>query len=454
MKKFKKKSLLLALIAVFSLGFVVNVNADVPTAATCKDGIIYTNIYYFLDANVCRDTDNDCTGEDPFYTTNYTTQGYYAPNVLGGISASVLDENLRSQSELNTSMKRIEIVSGSTDTGLEKMSINTFYTNFLASDRTDNNKHIRHEVNHTWQRVRSSGVPTEELSNYTQLQDKSVAQLVNASIKTTDASVISYVGYNLNNNGKFTLQINRLYSSGITKYAGNSFQPVSATTDNSSTAKNWYLNPAAYYIQYCVKGTGSQSNPDTPTDTNPGTTSKVLRYDANGGEGAPSEQVFNDSTIVNKNTLPTRTGYTFLGWALTKDGDVKYKPGDTYTGDSATLYAIWQKGFKVIYYANGGNDAPAEQTSGDGACIKLSETKPTQTNMNFLGWSTNKDAVEANKDYAPGTEYCGKNGNLELYAVWQSKTGIGTHIAAFAVTAVIAGAALVIAKKKDLFRQI
>ena len=42
--------------------------------------------------------------------------------------------------------------------------------------------------------------------------------------------------------------------------------------------------------------------------------------------------------------MPTRSGYTFLGWSLDKKDDVAdYQPGDSYTVTEAiTLYAIWK----------------------------------------------------------------------------------------------------------------
>ena len=49
--------------------------------------------------------------------------------------------------------------------------------------------------------------------------------------------------------------------------------------------------------------------------------------------------------LTLSSTVPTRTGYTFLGWATSADADAaEYQPGDSYTDDAdVTLYAVWQE---------------------------------------------------------------------------------------------------------------
>lgn len=86
-----------------------------------------------------------------------------------------------------------------------------------------------------------------------------------------------------------------------------------------------------------------------------------LTYNANGGSGAPSAQTGNNSststsanvTFTIPNTTPTRSGYTFLGWAESGSAATpSYYAGSTYTFSasstssssptSKTLYAVWQ----------------------------------------------------------------------------------------------------------------
>ena len=67
----------------------------------------------------------------------------------------------------------------------------------------------------------------------------------------------------------------------------------------------------------------------------------TIKYDANGGTGAPADQsfVYNSGATISE-TTPTRTGYTFVNW---KYGDSTFDPGDavpTGWGDF-TLQAQW-----------------------------------------------------------------------------------------------------------------
>ena len=71
--------------------------------------------------------------------------------------------------------------------------------------------------------------------------------------------------------------------------------------------------------------------------------SYTVAYNANGGSGAPSSQTkYYGVDLTLRSTTPTRTGYTFQGWATSANGSVAYQAGGTYTSNEAvTLYAVW-----------------------------------------------------------------------------------------------------------------
>lgn len=72
----------------------------------------------------------------------------------------------------------------------------------------------------------------------------------------------------------------------------------------------------------------------------------TIRYDANGGTGAPGSQIKNPTfTITLSRTEPIREGYTFLGWATSPTAtDPEYLPGSEFNTDAeTTLYAVWEK---------------------------------------------------------------------------------------------------------------
>lgn len=145
----------------------------------------------------------------------------------------------------------------------------------------------------------------------------------------------------------------------------------------------------------------------------------TVSYNANGGSGAPGAQVKTyGTTLTLSSTKPTRTGYTFKGWATSSSGGVAYAAGGNYTANaSVTLYAVWQiNTYTVSYNANGGSGAPGSQSKTYGKNLTLSSTKPTRTNYDFLGWATSKSASSA--QYSSGGTYTA-NASVTLYAVWK-----------------------------------
>lgn len=151
-----------------------------------------------------------------------------------------------------------------------------------------------------------------------------------------------------------------------------------------------------------------------------GLPSYAVRYDANGGTGAPSLQVKRyGETLTLSTAKPTRTGYTFQGWATSASATTPvYSAGASYTANAAVvLYAVWKANtYTVKYNANGGTGAPANQTKTYGLTLKLSSTKPTRTNHTFKGWATSASATAAT--YASGANFT-ENVNITLYAVWE-----------------------------------
>ena len=78
----------------------------------------------------------------------------------------------------------------------------------------------------------------------------------------------------------------------------------------------------------------------------PSSITYTITYNANGGSGAPSNQTKTHGTALTlSSTVPTRTGYTFQGWATSSTATTAaYQPGGSYTNNaSVTLYAVWEK---------------------------------------------------------------------------------------------------------------
>lgn len=147
----------------------------------------------------------------------------------------------------------------------------------------------------------------------------------------------------------------------------------------------------------------------------------TISYNANGGSGAPASQTkVHGTAITIPTTVPTRSGYAFLGWNSSSTAtSATYSAGGSFTANkTVTLYAVWSAdSFIVSYNANGGSGAPASQTKKYGVALTLSTTKPTRTNYTFLGWGVSANSTTV--AYSAGGSYT-NNASITLYAIWES----------------------------------
>lgn len=242
---------------------------------------------------------------------------------------------------------------------------------------------------------------------------------------------------------KFTVKINASWETyyegaqtnyGMTATSGGTTATISAFDGTKRSSGS-----GTFTGTYSISGNGSATKTITVTFKNfntdngdsatknvtfsvtvPAWTSYTIKYNANGGSGAPGNQTkWKDQALTLSSTKPTRTGYSFLGWSTSSSATTAtYAAGGSYTANAAaTLYAVWKANtYTIKYNANGGSGAPANQTKTYGKTLTLSSTIPTRTNYNFLGWSTSSSATTAT--YAAGGSYTSNSG-ATLYAVWE-----------------------------------
>lgn len=188
----------------------------------------------------------------------------------------------------------------------------------------------------------------------------------------------------------------------------------------------------------------------------------TISYNANGGTGAPASQTKTHGTALTlSSTIPTRTGYSFKGWALSKadadNGTWYYQAGGSCgKNEDLTLYATWSENkLTVNYYSNYATSAfdDAENAVGADKNVKvwtgeiyydndyttyglanysnsggsLYMTRTGYTGTGDWGTSTNGGTlINENTGYATGqalAKALGKdlsNGNasINLYAQW------------------------------------
>ncbi len=190
-------------------------------------------------------------------------------------------------------------------------------------------------------------------------------------------------------------------------------------------------------------GSGQYTEFDvTVSETYDGT----LTYYANGGSGAPAQDT--DTSFDGEffywisETVPTRSGYTFLGWSESSTATTATYNYDTsdglddryYTYDAnAKLYAVWEQNLSTYYAylhydANGGSGAPSTQSdsitavSASGSrTFTIPSTVPTRSGYDFLGWSTSSTATTASYDAGDSISVA-YGSSVTLYAVWEQAT--------------------------------
>lgn len=153
----------------------------------------------------------------------------------------------------------------------------------------------------------------------------------------------------------------------------------------------------------------------------------TVEFDKNGGEGEmENADIVYDSEVTLPECGFTRTGYTFIGWALDKEGtdfvtDAEYDNLRTENGETVTLYAIWsENSYTLSFDMNGGEGEKINPTVyGYETEVKLPYNVFTKKGYVLSGWSLTKDGEQV---YSNGETVKhinpDKNGSVTLYAVW------------------------------------
>ena len=154
----------------------------------------------------------------------------------------------------------------------------------------------------------------------------------------------------------------------------------------------------------------------------------TVTYDANGGDGATTDEHSPYDSNADVTVLPnrfTKDDYQFTGWNTAADGSgIFYQPNATFSiTTDTTLYAQWVKAYTVTYNLDGGQGAEGadytEKTVKENTEVTLAAA-PTKSGYKFIGWS---DDINADT-HLPGDELT-VTSDITLTAQWR-KTGGGT----------------------------
>lgn len=202
---------------------------------------------------------------------------------------------------------------------------------------------------------------------------------------------------------------------------GYSFQGWSTTKSgnvtytNNASVSNLSSTDDATVTLYAIWKSNSSGEVDNPSTS----TTYTIKYDANGGSGAPNEQTKKHGEALTLSTTePTRTNYTFLGWSISPTAVTpEYEKGGSYTNDAGvTLYAVWRsnatgevetpdtdKTYFIEYTLNNGKITGEPEKAVYGEVITINN--PTKTVV--LHGNDNKNSATISKDVSVEQEFDG-----------------------------------------------
>ena len=116
------------------------------------------------------------------------------------------------------------------------------------------------------------------------------------------------------------------------------------------------------------------------------------------------------STFVNNKVIENLVdGGTYYLWTNVVD-----KAGNVADQRVSNAYIVK---YKIVFNANGGENAPEAQIKSNGVNLTLTEEVPTRAGYTFLGWSKLNNATVP--DYEKGGIYS-EDKAIQLYAVWKA----------------------------------
>ncbi|MBR4314281.1 MAG: InlB B-repeat-containing protein [Lachnospiraceae bacterium] len=273
---------------------------------------------------------------------------------------------------------------------------------------------------------------------YNNATDFSVSNRVGAAGEsfTTSAPTTLYakwianvytINYNANGGTVTPASFDKTYD---TAYAGELATP----TRDGWTFDGWYTT-SAYTTEYDKTADNIyKEGQTTPYYIYAKWTAKTytINYDTNGGTltGDTSFIKTFGTAITSNLAVPTKTGYTFVGWftdnttfnnEYNKANDNIYEEGKT---SPYYIYAKWTaKTYTINYKANGGNitgDTSFEKTFDTPITSDLAA--PTKTGYRFDGWF--RDNTTFNTEYNKANDDIYEEGKstYDIYAKWTANT--------------------------------
>lgn len=200
---------------------------------------------------------------------------------------------------------------------------------------------------------------------------------------------------------------------------------------SNTTVTLGHNNSTGYLVTYRLNGNALGGNTFTMPNNDNGIVSATLtpityyvHFDKNndGASGTMSDQQFTYGQAQNltANTF-SRTGYDFIGWSTTFNGEAEYTDGQSVSnltaedGQTVTLYAKWNIiNYNITYNLDGGSVVTENPTTYNIETPTFSLNNPTQPGYTFDGWT----GTGLNEATQTVTIAQGSTGNRSYTANW------------------------------------
>lgn len=129
------------------------------------------------------------------------------------------------------------------------------------------------------------------------------------------------------------------------------------------------------------------------------TNTYTITYNRNGGSGVMAKTTAKEgeSVTLRKSTFTgERSSDKFLGWSLSKEGEVVYEDEATIVmpAEDITLYANYDWFTITVYFDGNGADSgsvePIKVRPSNNSCFRFPENNYVREGCEFVGWSRNK----------------------------------------------------------------
>ena len=235
------------------------------------------------------------------------------------------------------------------------------------------------------------------------------------------------------------LSITMTYISSRSRYEGTISWKIASASGYTFTGWSQYNNNSPYYTSGDTMIFFAEPNDFNSSGYVYSTlyacwsaNSYTITYNYNGGSGTDTSKTVTFGNSYGELPTPTKIGYSFKGWYTSASGGSRILASTTVTtASNHTIYAQWTiNQYNLTYNGNGGLLEDGSTTLVEkmdyGTLLDFVDSIDSKgfsrTGYKFIGWNTDKDAVEILPNYT-----ITDSNFQELFAIWELMSNIRVY---------------------------